>query len=547
MSGPFYAELAAASHFSFLRGASAPTHLVRTAVALGLDGLGIADRNTVAGVVRAYSALEDLRSLDEDLEADDPEAEAKRAVAARARAFRLVTGARLVFCDGTADIIAYPSTRAGWARLCRLLTTGNRRAKKGDCHLSLPDLLADARDLMLIVLPGEDGNTLPPLLSLLGEAAAGAVWLGVDMPFSGADRRRLAALKAVARTAGVPLLAVNEVLYATPQERDLQDILTCVREGTTIAEAGRRLMANAERHLKPPTEMTRLFRDAPEAVAESAAFLARIDFTLKELKYDYPEEPVPPGWTPQAWLEELTWRCAAVRYPPGIPEKVEKLLKDELALIRQLEYAPYFLTIHDIVRFAESRGILCQGRGSAANSAVCYVLGITAVDPADNDLLFARFISAERREPPDIDVDFEHERREEVIQHIYEKYGRHRAGIVATVIHYRPRSAIRDAGKALGLTEDVTARLSSTQWGSWGRDVSDAHIREAGLDPSNPFIRRAVELAGRLMGAPRHLSQHVGGFVLARGRLDDTVPIGNAAMADRTFIEWDRTTSTCSA
>nr|WP_284145411.1 error-prone DNA polymerase [Xanthobacter aminoxidans] len=540
VSAPFYAELATASHFSFLRGASAPAHLVRTAVALGLDGLGIADRNTVAGVVRAYSALEDLRALDENLEADDPEAEAKRAVATRARTFRLVTGARLIFSDRTADIIAYPSTRAGWGRLCRLLTTGNRRAKKGDCHLSLADLLADARDLMLIVLPGEDGSDLPPLLSRLAEAAPGAVWLGADMPFHGADRRRLAALKSVAHAAGVPLLAMNEVLCATPEERDLQDILTCVREGTTIAEAGRRLMANAERHLKPAAEMARLFRDAPEAVAESASLLARIDFTLKELKYDYPEEPVPPGWTPQAWLEELTWRCAAVRYPEGVPEKVEKLLRDELALIRKLEYAPYFLTIHDIVRFAESQGILCQGRGSAANSAVCYVLGITAVDPADNDLLFARFISEERREPPDIDVDFEHARREEVIQHIYEKYGRHRAGIVATVIHYRPRSAIRDVGKALGLTEDVTARLASTQWGSWGRDISDAHIREAGLDPSNPFIRRAVELAGRLMGAPRHLSQHVGGFVLARERLDDTVPIGNAAMADRTFIEWDK-------
>lgn len=540
MTTPFYAELAAASHFSFLRGASAPAHLVRTALALGLDGLGIADRNTVAGVVRAYGALEELRALDEDLEAGDPEGDAKRAVAARARAFRLVTGARLVFCDGTADIIAYPSTRAGWGRLCRLLTTGNRRAKKGDCHLSLADLLADVRDLMLIVMPGEDGSDLPPLLSRLGEAAPGAVWLAADMPFSGADRRRLAALKAVARAAGVPLLAVNDVLYATPEERDLQDILTCVRAGTTIAEAGRRLMANAERHLKAPAEMARLFRDASEAVAESAAFLARIDFTLRELKYEYPEEPVPPGWTPQAWLETLTWRCAAVRYADGIPQKVEKLLTAELALIRQLDYAPYFLTIHDIVRFAESRGILCQGRGSAANSAVCYVLGITAVNPADNDLLFARFISAERREPPDIDVDFEHERREEVIQHIYEKYGRHRAGIVATVIHYRPRSAIRDVGKALGLTEDVTARLSSTQWGSWGRDISDTHIREAGLDPANPFIRRAVDLAGRLMGAPRHLSQHVGGFVLARGRLDDTVPIGNAAMADRTFIEWDK-------
>ncbi|MEP9352205.1 error-prone DNA polymerase [Xanthobacter sp. KR7-65] len=544
---PAYAELAAASHFSFLRGASAPARLVTTAVGLGLRGLGLADRNTVAGVVRAYSALEELRTLDEELAADDPEAQAKRRFAARARAFRLVVGARLAFGDGTPDIIAYPATRAGWGRLCRLLTLGNRRAKKGECHLSRDDLIADTGGLLLAVLPGRDEGMaggvsadLTLLLRQLAAAAPGAVWLAAAMPFSGADRRRLAALRACAATAGVPLLAVNDVLYATPQERDLQDILTCVRTGTTIATAGRRLEANAERHLKAADEMARLFRDAPEALAQTQALLARIDFSLKDLKYDYPEEPVPPGWTPQAWLEDLTWRCAAVRYRDGVPEKVTNLLKEELALIGQLQYAPYFLTIHDIVRFAESRGILCQGRGSAANSAVCYVLGITAVNPADHDLLFARFISTERREPPDIDVDFEHERREEVIQHIYEKYGRHRAGIVATVIHYRPRSAIRDVGKALGLTDDITARIAATQWGSWGRDMSDPRIREAGLDPDNPFIRRAVDLASRLMGAPRHLSQHVGGFVLARERLDDIVPIGNAAMADRTFIEWDK-------
>ncbi|TVR08051.1 MAG: error-prone DNA polymerase, partial [Salinarimonadaceae bacterium] len=287
-------------------------------------------------------------------------------------------------------------------------------------------------------------------------------------------------------------------------------------------------------------EMARLFRDAPDAIAQTRDLLARIDFSLDQLRYDYPEEPVPPGREANEWLAETARRCAAMRYPQGAPEKVAAQIEAELALIRKLDYARYFLTILDIVRFAESRGILCQGRGSAANSAVCYVLGITAVDPAENDLLFARFISQERREPPDIDVDFEHERREEVIQHIYEKYGRHRAGIAATVISYRPRSAMREVGKALGLSEDVTARLASTQWGSWGRDIRDGHIAQAGLDPHNPVLRRALDIARRLLGFPRHLSQHVGGFVLTRGRLDELVPVGNAAMPGRTFIEWDK-------
>ncbi|MGY6708222.1 MAG: error-prone DNA polymerase, partial [Rhizobiaceae bacterium] len=348
------------------------------------------------------------------------------------------------------------------------------------------------------------------------------------------------ALEAEAARAGVDLIAVNDVLYHAPQQRDLQDVMTCIREGVTIANAGKLLEANAERYLKPPAEMARLFRDAPEAIAATTEFLDRIDFSLDELKYEYPDEPIPPGRTPQGWLEELTWRRAAWRYPDGVPDKVKKLLTDELALIASLDYARYFLTVHDIVRFAEDRGILCQGRGSAANSAVCYALGITAVDPSVNDLLFARFISSERREPPDIDVDFEHERREEVIQYIYGRYGRERAGIAATVITYRPRSAIREVGKALGLTEDVTARIAGTVWGSWGDEIPDDQVRQAGLDPNNPMIGRAIGLARRLLGFPRHLSQHVGGFVLSRGRLDETVPIGNAAMEKRTFIEWDK-------
>jgi len=556
-----YAELVCATNFSFLRGASPAADLVLTSVLLGHSGLGIADRNTLAGVVRAWGALKELREGGllppvkrragsgpgeyrveiTPLAPDEEKAEVLRAhVQARARDFRLVTGARLAFADGTPDIIAYPATRAGWGRLCRVLTLGNRRAKKGDCHLELADLLADTRDLLLIVMPERDMAPLPALLTRLAEAAPGALWLGATMPRRGDDRRRLAGLKSIAEGAGIPLLATNDVLYADPACRDLQDILTCIREGRTLENAGRLLEANAERHLKHPGEMARLFTDCPDAIAETEVLLSRIEFDLGQLTYEYPDEVVPPGYDAQGWLENLTWRHAAMRYPDGVPDKVERLLHDELALIRKLDYARYFLTIHDIVRVANDKGILCQGRGSAANSAVCYVLGITCVDPAEGNLLFARFISEERKEPPDIDVDFEHERREEIIQHIYQRYGRERAGLAATVIHYRPKSAIRDVGKAMGLSEDITSALSGTQWGSWGSNITRNQVRQAGLNPDNPFIARVVRLAKRLLGFPRHLSQHVGGFVLTRGRLDELVPIGNAAMAERTFIEWDK-------
>ncbi len=578
-----FAEMVCASNFSFLRGASPADELVLTALLLGHSGLGLADHNTVAGVVRAWSALKELRegglppplklregsgpgeirhlpspvlakiglhasgntaqAKAHEMAAHEAEAHAAALhdlVKARAGGFRLATGARLVFADGTPDIVAYPENREGWARLCRLLTLGNRRARKGECHLTLDDLMADARGLLLILMPEREMRPLPSLLARLHEAAPGALWLGATMPRHGDDRRRLAGLGQIAARAGVPLLATNDALYAQAGQRDLQDILTCIREGCTIEAAGRRLERNAERHLKPPAEMARLFRDAPEAIAETGRLVGRIGFDLGELSYDYPDEPVPPGRDAQGWLEELAWRHAAIRYPAGIPPKVERLIQGELALIGKLGYARYFLTIHDIVRVANDKGILCQGRGSAANSAVCYVLGITCVDPAEHDLLFARFISEERREPPDIDVDFEHERREEVIQHIYQRYGRERAGLAATVIHYRPKSAIREVGKALGLSEDVTAALSGTQWGSWGSDITRNQVKQAGLDPDNPAIARAVGLARRLIGFPRHLSQHVGGFVLTQSRLDEIVPIGNAAMADRTFIEWDK-------
>jgi error-prone DNA polymerase len=523
-----YAELVCASTYSFLRGASQPGDLIRRALELDYAGLGLCDRNSVAGVVRALSALE---SFYED-----------EALSARAKEFKFVAGARLVFSDGAPDVIVYPQNRAGWGQMCRLLTVGKRRAKKGDCLLAFDDLLTDARELLLIVLPAPAPRGSPqdcaPFLARAKESCAG-LWLGIDMPRRGGDRRRLQDLREMAQRQGVKILAHNDALYAHPEDRAVQDVLTCVRESMTLAEAGRRLEVNAERHLKSPAEMARLFADAPEAVAETHNFLARARFHLRELSYEYPDEPVPQGWTPQAWLEELVRRALPGRYPQGAPQKVKDLLAHELALIAQLDYAPYFLTIHDIVAFARSQKILCQGRGSAANSAVCYVLGITAVDPAESDLLFARFISTERREPPDIDVDFEHERREEVIQHIYAKYGRARAGLAAAVISYRSRSALRDVAKVFGLSEDMIGALSSLQWSSGAR-LRPETIAETGLDPKNPIIAQVLAHAGKILGFPRHLSQHVGGFVLTRGRLDELCPIGNAAMAERTFLEWDK-------
>jgi error-prone DNA polymerase len=459
---------------------------------------------------------------------------------ARAQDFRLIVGARLVFSDGTPDIIAYPENRDGWARLCRLLTQGKRLAKKGECSLRREDLLSNCADLLLIIIPPPVLDGLETHLHAVAKAAPGNVWLAAALHLKGDDSHVLNRLTDIARATNVPLIAINDVLYDTPEQRPVQDILTCIREGLRIETAGTRLQGNAERHLKPPAEMARLFRHCPAAVSATQDILRRIGFSLGDLKYEYPDEPVPQGWTPQGWLECLTWQKTDERYPDGVPDKVRQQVEAELKLIAQLDYAPYFLTVYDIVRYAKEKAILCQGRGSAANSAVCYVLGITSVEPERHDLLFARFISSERREPPDIDVDFEHERREEVIQYIYERYGRERAGLVATVIRYRPRSAIREVGKVLGLSEDITSRIAGTVWGSWGSEISKAHLRQAGIDDRNPVIGQAIGLATRILGFPRHLSQHVGGFVLARGRLDDIVPIGNAAMEKRTFIEWDK-------
>ncbi|MEG3092550.1 error-prone DNA polymerase [Sphingomonas sp. PB1R3] len=540
---PDFAELIAATHYSFLDGASPAEDMVKQAIMLGLDGLGVADRNTVAGVVRAHRALRELR---EELDGHMPP-------------FELVVGARLVFADGTPDIVAYPINRTGWGRLTRLLTVGNKRARKGGCILGLGDLTRHAEEMLLIALPESSARPCEPMaeamlppkradpglaatLDRLVAVAAGRVWLGVTMPRSGADRRRLMAQGVLAEARGVPLLATTDALFATPADRPVQDILTCIREGLTIRTGGRRLAANAERHLKPASEMARLFADRPGAVAESVAILERITFRLDHIAYHYPNEPIPEGWAAQDWLEDLVWKGAAEKFPQGIPAKLRSTLTEELGLIRDCRYAHYFLTVHDVVQHARSLDppILCQGRGSAANSAVCWILGVTSVDPTRHDLLFSRFVSNERKEPPDIDIDFEHERREEVIQYIYDRYGRHRAAIAATVIHYRPRSTVREVGRALGLSEDVTQRLTSTVWGSFSRQFEEKRFHETGFSPDNPEIARLRTLVDRLLGAPRHLSQHVGGFVLTQGRLDETVPIHNGAMEGRTFIEWDK-------
>jgi error-prone DNA polymerase len=525
-STPDYAEIGITSNFSFLRGGSDPRAYVHQASELGIPVIGIADHNTLAGVVRAWNEL------------DNPEVKHKP---------KLLIGARLVFIDGTPDILVYPRDRAAYGRLCQLLTRGKRgddikRIEKGECHLKFDDLPEFAEgQLLVLALPHRfEATRAQEILERLKQSRADGVWLAASLLYRGDDKRRLARLHRLAQAAKVRLLATNEVLYHHPARRPLQDVLTCIREKTTIDAVGKRLEANAERYLKPAYEMARLFRDIPEAIAETMRFAGRISFSLDQLKYQYPDEPVPPGKTAQQHLEDLTWAGVDKYFGGRIDDTLRATLRKELALIAELNYAHYFLTVHDIVHYARSQNILCQGRGSAANSAVCYVLGITSVDPTKVDLLFERFISKERLEPPDIDVDFEHSRREEVMQYVYRRYGRHRAAIIATVIHYRPRSAIRDVGKALGLTEDVTAALADTVWGSWGKGLNEMQVRQAGLDPANAMVELAVQLATELIEFPRHLSQHVGGYVLTQDRLDTYVPIGNAAMDDRTFIEWDK-------
>ena len=518
-----YVEFGLASAFSFLRGASEPVDLVAQANALGYDRIGIADRNSMAGVVRMWSE-------------------------GRTAKVDSLTGCRLVLTCG-AELLAYPQDRAAYGRLCALLSAGKMRTPEGDwqakaiTEITLEMLAARAEGLHLIALPGDDldafeRDVLPRLLRALPPTH-----LAASMLYRGDDRARVNRLDAMARRHGLTLLATNDVLYHHPTRRPLQDVLTCIREGTTIDRAGRRLEANAERHLKPPGEMARLFAAWPHAVRATRDLADRIAFRLTDLRYEYLSEVVPEGRTPQEQLEHLTWAGAAARWGEDVPAEVAETIRREFALIASKGIAAYFLTIHDIVRWAREENdppILCQGRGSAANSVVCFCLGITSVDPTEHDMLFERFLSEERDEPPDIDIDFEHERRELVIQHIYAKYGRHRAGLVATVIHYRPRSAIREVGKVMGLTEDVTARLAGTVWGHFESGVADDRVKQAGLDLNDPLLRRVLILARQLIGLPRHLSQHVGGFVLTETALTETVPVGNGAMPDRSFIEWDK-------
>ncbi|UWQ98422.1 error-prone DNA polymerase [Rhodobacteraceae bacterium S2214] len=518
-----FVEFSLTTCFSFLRGASDAVDLATTAWELGYDALGCADWNSFAGAVRIFS----------------------EATSCQLRPF---IGTRIVLQTGEAFLV-YPKTRTAYGQLCRLISKGRMHdadgqwQAKGLCDLTLADLAAHTGGSVVIAVPPKALSRFARSLPKLKRALPALTHIAASYHYRGDDRARINRLDALADQHKLTLLATNDVLYHAPERRPLQDVMTCIRQKTTIAKAGYKLLPNAERHLKSPDEMIRLFTEWPHAIRATRDLADQINFSLDELRYEYPSEVIPTDMTPQAYLEQLTWDGAQGRYPDGIPDETRATILKELAMIEKKQLAQYFLTIHDIVRYAREEAsppILCQGRGSAANSAVCYVLGITAVDPAQHQLLFERFISEDRDEPPDIDVDFEHERREEVIQHIYAKYGRHRAGLCATVIHYRPRSAIREVGKVMGLSEDVTGALSKTIWGSWGKDVDGSHVSEAGLDLSDPILRRTIIVAQQLIGMPRHLGQHVGGFILTEKALTETVPIGNGAMPDRSFIEWDK-------
>jgi error-prone DNA polymerase len=545
-----YAEFAVTTNFSFLRGGSHPEELVGEALELGLKGLGIADRNSLAGVVRAHAFVREKEVKSEK--------------------FKLAIGARLVFCDGTPDILAYPKNRAAYGRLTQLLTRGNLRAEKGGCLLRRDDLLEGAFDLQLAVLPRstfaeEDGieterhyddfgfpqdqadasyadelQPLQTLMPLLRGACGGPVWLTAAMTYGTSMRGDLAWRKRLAADLHAPLLATNDVLMHVAERRPLQDVLTAIRLGVTLDEAGRRFEANAERHLKDAAEMARLFSEAPEAIAETLCFLDRLSFSLDELRGDYPEELREGFATPQEALRAFAYEGARERCEGQVPDKMRQAIEHELAIVAKLDYAAYFLTVHDIMRFAKSRGILCQGRGSAANSTLCYCLGITDVDPRRNELLFERFVSEDRQEPPDIDVDFEHERREEVMEYIYKRYGRARAALTATVVTYRTRSAVRETGKIFGFSEDVLAALSGAVWGTSSVAIDPQEARRAGLDPDEPRLQKALALATELTGFPRHLSQHTGGFVITRTRLDEVMPLAHATMEGRTTVIWDK-------
>ena len=516
-----YTELQVTSNFSFLRGGSHPEELVQQALDFGYTKIGITDRNTLAGVVRAYAA-------------------------AKGKPIGIIPGARLELLDGPA-LLAYPTDQEAYARLSALLTTGNLRAEKGDCHLYQADVFEHAEGMKFIAIPpsvlGADFDFDPAFrqqLQVYREALGVALYLGATRSYQGDDHKRLFRLAQLSKTLDIPMAATNDVHYHHPERRELQDILTCVREKCTIYTAGFRLHQNAERHLKPIPEMIRLFSQYPEAIRHAQDIADACQFSLGSLKYVYPEELTTEGRTPQEELTMLSWLGAKEHFAKGVPEKISTAINYELSFIEEMNYAPYFLTVYDIVRFAREQGILCQGRGSAANSTICYCLGITSVDPTKFDLLFERFISSARNEPPDIDVDFEHERREEVIQYIYNKYGRDRAAIVATVTQQHQKGAIRDVGKAMGLSVDTVNRLSGAIWKFTDEWFEPERILEQGLNPEDPHLRKVLELTGQMIGFPRQLGQHTGGFVITQGKLSDLCPILNARMDNRTNIEWNK-------
>ncbi|MES2432994.1 MAG: error-prone DNA polymerase [Pseudomonadota bacterium] len=566
-----YAELCVTSNFTFLKGASHPEELVTRAAELGLTAIAITDRNSVAGVVRAFSALKELARLRDEALATAQEAQegpvirSQRVTDHSSRQTvphftgdtsapvlpdqplpRLIPGARLALTDSLVEWLALPTDVAAWSRLTRLLSLGKRRAVKGECHLEIRDLLDWCQGLILIALPPDivEADTKEAAatrsdIARIAKTFPGKCFLGAAPHYDGRDQPRLDRLATLAQASALPLVAVGNVLMHRASRRPLADVLTCLREGCTIDNIGERRLTNTEHRLKSGADMARLFHRYPAAVRRSVEIASRCAFRLDDLRYQYPDE-ARDGEPAQTRLERLTRNGLIWRYPDGPPPKIIARVEKELTLIREIEYAPYFLTVHDIVQFARSEGILCQGRGSAANSVVCYLLGITEVPPESITLIFERFISKERGEPPDIDVDFEHERREEVIQWIYDRYGRDRAGLTATVIHFRSRAAIREVGKVMGLSQDVIVRLSGQIWGWSSSAPGKDRMRDAGLDPTDRRMVLTTALIGEIIGFPRHLSQHVGGFVITHGRLDELCPIENAAMKDRTVIEWDK-------
>ncbi|WP_343305522.1 error-prone DNA polymerase [Chitinophaga niabensis] len=515
-----YTELQITSNFSFLRGASHPEELVLQAVEYGYDAIAITDRNSFAGIVRGHAA-------------------------AKENGIRIIPACRLDLLDGP-SLLAYPTDQPAYSRLSALLTTGNLRAEKGDCHLYRKDVYAHCKGMKFIVVPPATLNARFDLdddfkhaLEEYHDAIGNHLYLGASRSYAGDDQKKLYRLSQLGEKMNIPMVATNDVYYHVSSRRELQDVLTCVREKCTIHNAGYLLHSNAERYLKPIDEMQRLFMRYPDAIRRSQEIAEICQFSLDSLKYIYPEELTSEGRTPQQELAHLAWQGAREHFGDEIPEKISAAINYELAFIEEMNYASYFLTVHDIVRFARRQDILCQGRGSAANSTICYCLGITAVNPTKFDLLFERFISSARNEPPDIDVDFEHERREEVIQYIYEKYGRDRAAIVATVTQQRHKGSIRDVGKAMGLSVDIIERLSGA-WHFTDEGLDEPRIIEQGLDPTDPHLRKVLELSEQMLGFPRQLGQHTGGFVITRGKLTDLCPIMNARMENRTSIEWNK-------